>query len=123
MNNTKSKETCPDCQSSAKTNKAGVNPSGSQRWYCRPCRRTFTPVPNSIGHPPETVRLVLSSLSEGVGQRAAARIVGVSHTTVANWRKQDQQQVPAQVNDLDPSEVIEVDELYTFAAKKKSHTM
>lgn len=123
MNTTTSKETCPQCQSSAKTNKAGVNPSGSPRWYCRPCRRTFTPVPNSIGHPPETVRLVLSSLSEGVGQRATARRAGVSHTTVAHWRKADQAQLPAEVNDLTPTEVIELDELYTFAKKKRTTTM
>ena len=36
------------------------------------------------------MRLVLSGLGEGLAQRAA-HLVGVSHTTVANWRKQEQQ--------------------------------
>lgn len=116
------KETCPDCQSAAATNRAGHNISGSQRWFCRACHRHFTPVPNDIGHTAETKRLALSMLSEGMSQRAAARVVGVSHTSVADWRKADQQTVPAQVNDLAPTEIVEVDELFSFVAKKKNQS-
>ncbi len=121
MKRRKERETCPDCQANERTYCAGHNDSGSQRWYCPDCDRNFTPLPNDMGHPPEVRRLALNMVGEGLGYRARARTLGITHQTVANWHKADQQRLPEQLNDQTPTEVIEVDELHSYAAKKKNH--
>jgi len=72
-----------------------------------------------MGHPPEVRRLALNMVGEGISYRATARTLGITHQTVANWHHADQQQLPEQINDQTPTAVIEVDELFTYAAKKK----
>jgi hypothetical protein len=41
---------CPNCQGTADQLKAGRNPSGSQRYKCKPCSRKYTPEPNPNGY-------------------------------------------------------------------------
>src|ERR671938_463877 len=36
---------CPSCQSTTRQVKHGRNPSGSQRYLCQGCKRTYTPEP------------------------------------------------------------------------------
>lgn len=74
-----------------------------------------------MGHPPELRRLALNLIAEGVGYRAIGRSLGITHQTVANWHKIDQQRLPEQITDQTPTEVVEVDELYSYATKKKNH--
>lgn len=42
--------TCPRCQQTTRQNKAGKNPSGSQRYRCRHCGKRYTPNPKVRGH-------------------------------------------------------------------------
>ncbi len=115
------RETCPDCQDNSRTYRDGYNDSRSQRWYCPACRRDFTPVPNDIGHTAEMKRTALAMVAEGLGYRATARVLGITHQSVANWHHADQARVPSEVNDTTPTAVEEVDELFSFTVKKKSN--
>jgi transposase len=62
-------------------------------------------------HSPTGSRLVL----DGNSQRQAARHVGVSHGTVANWIKECVDSLPVKLPGPDkPIEVAEQDELFSF---------
>ena len=112
---------CPHCQRTEKQVKVGRNPSGSQRYLCRVCQRKYTPQPNEAGYPDEMRRKALELDVDGLNFRRIARVLEVSHQTVANWVKAhadtlpDEPPVPG-----DAVEVEELDELFTFVGDKKT---
>jgi len=111
--------TCPYCHRTDRQVKNGFNPSGSQRWRCQHCQRTYTPDPKPIGYDQAT-RLAAVKLSvDGMNNRRIARTLGVNHQSVANWVRAHAAclppaPVPTQV------ETIELDELFTFVGEKKA---
>jgi transposase-like protein len=111
--------TCPYCQATEGQVKNGLNPSGTQRWLCRRCRRAYTPEPKPIGYD-EATRLEAVQLSvDGMNIRRIGRMLGVNHQSVANWVKAHAAQLPAAP--VPPEvETIELDELFTFVEQKKS---
>jgi transposase-like protein len=76
---------CPNCQQTTNQIKAGKNPSGSQRFLCKSCRRKYTPAPNSNGYSNELRKRAILMCFDGQTFRAIARKLGVNHQTVANW--------------------------------------
>lgn len=110
---------CAYCEREDQQVKNGKNPSGSQRYRCKVCQRTYTPEPNPAGYDQsvrdEAVRLYV----DGMNLRRVARTLGVNHQSVANW-------VNAHVETLAPApvpnevETIELDELFTFVEEKKT---
>jgi len=115
---------CPHCENSENQVKNGKSLSGSQLYKCKNCNRKYTPEPKQHGYSKpkreQAIRLVL----DGNSQRQAARHVGVSHGTVANWFREYADGLP---DDLPvPSnkvEVAEQDELFTFVGNKKTKPM
>lgn len=74
---------CHNCKLRAK--KHGKNRNGTQRWHCKPCRRTFSE-PSLLGHlrlAEDKALLVLSLLVEGNSVSSAARITGVDPDTIS----------------------------------------
>ena len=61
-------KTCPYCQSTEGQVKNGLNPSATQRWLCRSCRRAYTPEPKPNGYEAatrlEAVKLYVDAMSE-----------------------------------------------------------
>jgi transposase-like protein len=112
--------TCPSCQSSARQVKHGRNPSGSQRYLCRPCGRTYTPEPTPYGYDEQTRRQALRLYADGMNLRRIARQLGVVHQTVANWVAAHADALPAQPPQPTSVETAELDELYTFIGHKKT---
>jgi len=111
--------TCPHCQATEGQIKNGLNPSGTQRWWCRNCRRAYTPQPKPLGYDDATRLAAVKLAVDGMNFRRIARILGVNHQSVANWvRAHAAQLPPAPV----PSQVetIELDELFTFVEQKKA---
>ena len=106
---------CPHCQRTDQQVKIGHNPSGSQRYLCKVCRRKYTPHPNDIGYPDEVRHRALALYVDGLNFRRIGRILGISHQTVANWVKAHADSLPdtPPVPD-DVVEVEELDELFTF---------
>ena len=76
---------CPSCHARVGQLKAGRNHSGSQRYLCGACGKSYTPEPYRNGYPDELRKKVISMCLEGQTFRAIARKVGVNHQTVANW--------------------------------------
>src|SRR5215212_4349413 len=110
---------CPYCQASEKQVKAGINPSGSQRWKCQRCQRRYTPEPKDKGYPEALRRQAVKLYGDGMNYRRIARQLGVDHKSIINWVKAytdqlPQTPVPGDVNNA------ELDELFTFVGKKKT---
>lgn len=115
---------CPHCKETQNQVKNGKTLSGSQLYKCKNCNRKYTPEPKRQGYGKtkreQAIRLVL----DGNSQRQAARHVGVSHGSVANWFKEYADSLP---DDLPSSsgkvDVAEQDELFTFVGNKKTKPM
>src|SRR5687767_9913772 len=87
---------CPHCQRSEQQVKVGYNPSGSQRYLCRACRRKYTPEPTARGYSEAVRQEALRLYVDGMNQRRIARTLAVSHQTVANWIKAYAERLPDQ---------------------------
>ena len=100
--------------------KAGRNSSGSQRFQCKVCRRYCTPQPNPQGYTTAKHDQALALYLEGNGLRRIARILQTHHQTIANWVNEHHRTLPATPPQPATSEVVELDELYTFVGAKKT---
>ena len=78
-------KTCPYCHSTQSQVKAGYNPSGSQRYLCNQCNRTYTPTPNQRGYPVDVRYHAIELYHKGKSFRAVARELGVGTQSVINW--------------------------------------
>lgn len=100
--------------------KAGRNPSGSQRFQCKACRRYATPQPHVHGYDEAKRAQALALYLEGNGLRRIERLLQTHHRTIANWITQHHAQLPPTPPQPSTSQVTELDELYTFAVAKKT---
>jgi len=71
-----------------------------------------------MGYDPALKERALLLYLEGTSLRAIGRILNVHHQSVANWIATNAQQLPEQVHDTQPTETVEVDELFTYIGKK-----
>jgi transposase-like protein len=96
--------------------------TGSQRLRCQSCRRYFTPSHErkARGHDPQLRERALKLALEGTSYRAVGRLLNVHHQSVANWVTAHAQTLPQKVEDTSPTDVVEIDELYTFVGKKSA---
>ena len=112
---------CPSCQSTTRQVKHGRNPSGSQRYLCQICTRTYTPEPTPTGYDTATRQRALRLYADGMNLRRIARHLGVVHQTVANWVAAHADTLPAQPpQPAGPRAVAELDELYPFSGHKQT---
>ncbi len=117
--------TCPFCARTTGQVKAGRNPSGSQRYLCKPCRRRYTPERQPQGYDEQVRRQAVRLYIDGMNLRRIARQLGVVHQTVANWVGAHAATLPdtppaPPTSALAPLAVAELDELYTFEGEKKT---
>ncbi len=119
---------CPYCSSvqlSLRCKRARQDGLLAQQWLCHDCgkrfnERTGTPLAR-LRTSVERVERVLKMRSEGIGIRAAGRVEGVHHKTVASWEARLARQAPAWSPAVcEGSDVtIEADELYTRVEKNR----
>ena len=101
--------------------KNGLNPSGSQKYLCKRCKRVTTPHPTPVGASTETKQRAINLVLDGSSFRSAARQVGVTHVIVMAWVKAAAEQVPeTPAKPTQPPEQVELDELFTFVGRKKT---
>ena len=112
---------CLHCHSEALV-KAGHNPSGSQRYQCKRCKRHSTFEPQAHGYAEATREQALRLYLEGNGLRRIGRLLQVHHQTVANWINARHATLPSQPPQPETAAVVELDELYTFVASKKTNS-
>ncbi len=73
---------CPHCLEADPAIRFGVNRSGTQRLWCKTCRRAFTPKPRDRRLTPEKEEQITRALTERLSQRAIARTLKVSRDTI-----------------------------------------
>ena len=111
---------CPLCASTHRQAKHGKTMSGSQKYRCQACAKTYNPAPQKQGYPPELRRKALQMYVDGTSFRRIARFLEVNHQTVVNWINAHHAALPPPPNvSHDTAEVIEMDELFTFIGTKK----
>jgi transposase-like protein len=115
---------CPHCADEKNQVKNGKTISGSQLYKCKICNRKYTPEPKYHGYDKAKREQAIRLVIDGSSQRQAARHVGVSHGTVANWFREYADNLP---NGLPVPggkvDVAEQDELFTFVGDKKTKPM
>jgi transposase-like protein len=112
---------CERCGSGMVKN--GFNPSGSQKYVCRGCKRVTTPAPTPVGASRQARQLAINLVLDGSSFRSAARHAGVTHATVMAWFKQAADRVPDEpAKPTHTPEQIELDELFTFVGTLREKT-
>jgi transposase-like protein len=108
----------------SRVQKAGLNGTGSQRMRCEACKHYFTPHQKPMGYSQE-LRQELRAQAikmhlEGMSFRSVGRALGVNFQSVINWFRFNaaHDQLPQQVEDTNPTQTVEIDELFTFVGKK-----
>jgi len=112
---------CPYCKDSQNQVKNGKTSSGSQLYKCKICNRKYTPEPKQHGYSSQKREQALRFVLDGLSQRQAARHIGVSHGTVANWFRDYADNLPDELPVPEKKvDVAEQDELFTFIGNKKT---
>ena len=78
---------CPHCGNTKDVIKFGSNRSGSARYRCGGCAKTFTPQSNTRAMTPQKQEQILLLLQERVSQRGIARALKVGRQTIRAIRK------------------------------------
>ncbi len=99
---------CPYCHSHERQVKNGLNRSGSQRYRCQVCRRTYTPEPALNGYDEQTRVRAIQLCADGINLRRVGRVLGVNYQSVANWVRAYVERLPAEPVPDSP-EVVELD--------------
>ena len=113
---------CPNCQAEEQQVKNGLNPSGSQRYKCKECRRVYTPQAKPRGYDQRKREEAVKLYVDGLNLRRIGRILGINHQTVANWVKAHSDQLPS-APIPEEVDIIEMDEMFTFVGEKKSKSL
>jgi IS1 family transposase len=69
------------------------------------------------GYPSEVKQLCIKMYLNGMGFRAIERVTEIHHTTIIDWVREAEAQLPE--DEARPPEVAELDELQTFVGSKK----
>jgi transposase-like protein/IS1 family transposase len=114
---------CPQCEIENGQRKHGKNKSGSQRYYCSHCKKTYTPNPFNNEYTEEEKTTAIKIYFENSSGRAVGRILGMSKSNVFRWIKQRATKIPepnpeTAENTEEPIDAIELDELFHFVKKK-----
>lgn len=80
---------CPHCKISENQVKAGKNRSGTQRCFCKNCKKYYTLDPKIRAIPEEMRKQAIKTYYSGVSGRGVGKIFGMSKANVYNWIKKN----------------------------------
>jgi len=80
---------CPLCGSTEKQVNAGRNRSGTQRCFCKECKKYYTYGAKTREYPDEIKEEAFKMHREGVSGRGIGRILGMSKANVYNWMRKN----------------------------------
>ena len=119
---------CPRCESE-NVLKNGVRQlkSGNRVQYycCKDCNKRFNERAGTPMHrmrtPAETIATALKARGEGLGLRAAGRVFGNSHNSIARWeaRLAEHQEAWSPTPSVESELTVEGDELYTKVERNR----
>jgi transposase-like protein len=115
---------CPRCGASKKQHKHTANRSGSKRYICRVCGKTYTPEPQKYAYTEEERTAAIKAYYECKSGRAVGRLLGMSRSNAVRWIKERAAKLPppdakTAENTTTPIDVIELDEMFHFIKKKR----
>jgi len=111
---------CKHCES---TNfKKNGNSYGKQRYLCKECKKTF--FDTAPKYTKKDKHQAILMYLNNCGIRKIALFMGCSHTTIANWIRDAKRKLDKIIEEFEPnfsekSDIIELDEIYTFVKKNK----
>ena len=112
---------CPKCES---TNivKNGKTKIGKQKYHCKTCKAYGTLDPE-VKYSPERKAEILRAYQERSSLRGLSRTFGVARQTVTKWLAEKEQQLPDELplDEPQPDDVLELDELWSFVGSKKTN--
>ena len=113
---------CPNCEQKQNQHKNGKTKAGSQRYRCYSCGCSYTPEKKAQGYGKAFRQKAIKMYIDGAGLRRTGRQLGVHHQTVANWAKDQAEQLP---NAPVPAKVktAEFDEIFTYIGDKKTESI
>ena len=80
---------CPQCKKTEKQVKAGINRSGTQRCFCKECKKYYTHNPKIREIPEEIRQQAIKTYYAGVSGRGVGKVFGFSKANVYNWIKKN----------------------------------
>ena len=109
------------CCGSCKIKKNGKS-LGKQRYKCKECGKTFFDTKPKFSE--ELKQKAILMYLNNVGVRKTAMFIGCSRTTVTNWVKKAKEKLDKKLKKFDPNyskktDIIELDEIYTYVQKNK----
>lgn len=110
-------QSCPSCGSSTIV-KSGIIKE-KQRFTCKSCGYHFTV--NKLGKRIDDYYAIkaLQLFVEGVSIREIERLLGISHSTIANWVKQYKVKAPAKAEYHPTYKILSHNELIEFIQNKQ----
>jgi transposase-like protein len=113
---------CPKCEQKEKQYKNGKTKAGSQRYRCYHCGCSYTLEKKEHGYSRAFRKKAIKMYVDGAGLRRTGRQLGIHHQTVANWAKEESEQLPEIPV---PAEVkaAEFDEVFTYIGDKKTESI
>lgn len=112
---------CPKCEEKERQSKNGKTKAGSQRYRCGTCGHSYTPEKKAQGYSKAFRQKAIKMYIDGAGLRRTGRQLGVHHQSVANWAKEQAEQLPeAPVPPV--VKTAEFDEIFTFIGDKKNES-
>ncbi len=112
---------CTKCQSEQIV-KNGKTKAGRQKYHCKSCSAYGTLNP-SVPYIPERKAEILRAYHERASLRGIERTFGVARQTVAKWLKEKADSLPEMpsLDEAQPDDVLELDELWSFVETKKTN--
>ena len=112
---------CPKCEKKERQYKNGKTKADSQRYRCGDCGYSYTPEKKAQGYSQAFRQKAIKMYIDGSGFRSTGRQLGVHHQSVANWAKEQAEQVPEAP--VPPTvKAAEFDEIFTFIGDKKTES-
>lgn len=110
---------CPKCKREEQQYRNGKTKAGSQRYRCNNCGYSYTPEKKAQGYSQTFRQTAIKMYIDGAGLRRTGRQLGVHHQSVANWAKDEAEQLPeAPVPAV--VKTAEFDEIFTYIGDKKT---
>lgn len=113
---------CPKCEQKERQYKNGRTKAGSQRYRCGNCGTSYSPEKKAQGYSQAFRRKAIKMYIDGVGFRRTGRQLGIHHQTVANWVKEEAEQLPDAPVPV-KVKAAEFDEIFTYIGDKKTESI
>ncbi len=78
---------CPVCGRTENQVNAGKNRSGTQRCFCKECKKYYTHEPKTREYPEEIRQQAIKTYYAGASGRGVGKMFGFSKANVYNWIK------------------------------------